>query len=501
MSSSPYLSQELKDYMKQNNIEETLSKIVNQLLRGKYSDPYAFMMNEFGKLAKNDITILSVVPYQVLNLNSLPSIKLQYTIEYKQKEYKIETSFQFGQASETVVPLYDNVNEVDSGKGVLNALELIKNKINPILNKKSARDQKQIDEQLVQLYEANEKKGINAIQTISYSLNQVIAQIEKIQPYEVIRQLSGFEGEFQNPKIMVNLLQGSKLVGVKCKIYKFLLIVEKYENGKQLLDIVSQITGNIKKTITSGKLGEAALKYHTDGTFIVTVDSINDNMKMIEEAINKTPYKDNVYVGLNLMADNLYLPDKKLYELENPKQLMDPVQLADFLLKLCTDKPIIKYIQDPIKNDDLEGWSKFMAKFQGKNIQIASSFLYSTINKIKETSLESDKDSNPQMSENEINAANAKKFDLHCAHYRPFEYPTLSSFLEVAKMSINKKNSTAVIIQENLEEFTDTTIVDLAFGLKNCWLNLVSPFKLERLLKYNRIIEILELEKIKHDSN
>lgn len=66
-------------------------------------------------------------------------------------------------------------------------------------------------------------------------------------------------------------------------------------------------------------MGEAGLKYHTDGTFIVTVDSINDNMKMIEEAINKTPYKENVYVGLNLMADNLFLPDKKLYELENPK--------------------------------------------------------------------------------------------------------------------------------------------------------------------------------------
>ena len=33
---------------------------------------------------------------------------------------------------------------------------------------------------------------------------------------------------------------------------------------------------------------------------------------------------------------------------------------------------------------------------------------------------------------------NAKKFDLNCAHYRPFEFPTLSSFLEVAKLATNK---------------------------------------------------------------
>lgn len=51
------------------------------------------MMNEFGKLAKSEITIVNAEPYCVVNLNSLPSIKMQYTVEYKQKEYKIETPF------------------------------------------------------------------------------------------------------------------------------------------------------------------------------------------------------------------------------------------------------------------------------------------------------------------------------------------------------------------------------------------------------------------------
>lgn len=44
------------------------------------------------------------------------------------------------------------------------------------------------------------------------------------------------------------------------------------------------------------------------------------------------------------------------------------------------------------------------------------------------------------MSEADRNAANAKKFDLNCAHYRPFEFPTLTNFLEVAKLAINKVN-------------------------------------------------------------
>lgn len=47
------------------------------------------------------------------------------------------------------------------------------------------------------------------------------------------------ENSTEVPKIMVNIFQGSKLVGVKCKVFKFLLIVDKYSNGKQLLDIVN----------------------------------------------------------------------------------------------------------------------------------------------------------------------------------------------------------------------------------------------------------------------
>lgn len=44
---------------------------------------------------------------------------------------------------------------------------------------------------------------------------------------------------------------------------------------------------------------------------------------MVEEAINKTNFKDKVGIGISMMADNLYIPDQKKYELENPKLLLD----------------------------------------------------------------------------------------------------------------------------------------------------------------------------------
>lgn len=58
------------------------------------------------------------------------------------------------------------------------------------------------------------------------------------------------------------------------------------------------------------------------------MDTIMDNLKLVEEAINKSNYKDNVGVGISFMADSLYNPDQKKYELENPKQLLDVDQMV-----------------------------------------------------------------------------------------------------------------------------------------------------------------------------
>ena len=39
------------------------------------------------------------------------------------------------------------------------------------------------------------------------------------------------------------------------------------------------VFNNLRKVICSGKAGEAALKYHTDGSILCPVDTINDAIK------------------------------------------------------------------------------------------------------------------------------------------------------------------------------------------------------------------------------
>lgn len=62
---------------------------------------------------------------------------------------------------------------------------------------------------------------------------------------------------------------------------------------------MNTVVQNVRRSITSGKLGEAALKYAADGTFVCPADTILDNMKILEEAILNSPFKDRCGLGLS----------------------------------------------------------------------------------------------------------------------------------------------------------------------------------------------------------
>jgi len=82
------------------------------------------------------------------------------------------------------------------------------------------------------------------------------------------------------------------------------------------LQLLPTVLQSIRKTITSGKGGEAALKLSPDGTYVCPLDTIMDNLKIVEDAINVAPGgKDHLKIGLSWQADTLYSPDTKKYEL------------------------------------------------------------------------------------------------------------------------------------------------------------------------------------------
>ena len=158
---------------------------------------------------------------------------------------------------------------------------------------------------------------------------------------------------------MVNCLEGGKAIGSKCKVFKYTIISKK---GKHDPFLAQNVLAGVRKAIVGGKGGEAALKYSSDRTFVCPVDTIADNLKIVEEAINTANAKDIYTIGLSWAADTLFSADTKKYELENPKTPFDSDQMIDYLVKLCIDKPVISYLEDPLAASEQASWKKLQVK-------------------------------------------------------------------------------------------------------------------------------------------
>jgi len=190
-------------------------------------------------------------------------------------------------------------------------------------------------------YEANEKKGLYQVNICSYLPSLTKSHLLNKPLYSCFAELAVHTvNQPIEINAIVSCLQGSKLVGSKCKPFKFLLVAEKISDPYQ----ISVIVQAVRKTIVSGKGGEAALKLHTDGTFICPADTIADNLKIIDDAIVSTNNKDQFSVGISWMADNFYISEQKKYEMENAKALLDTDQLIQYYFKLSADKPVLTYL-------------------------------------------------------------------------------------------------------------------------------------------------------------
>ena len=97
-----------------------------------------------------------------------------------------------------------------NGKGVLKAVENINNKIAKILIDKDSRNQKELDELMIELDGSEEKKylGANAILGVSLAVLSASSKAEGLEIYEKIAELSDEKKPSLLPVPMLNIMNG-----------------------------------------------------------------------------------------------------------------------------------------------------------------------------------------------------------------------------------------------------------------------------------------------------
>ena len=354
--------------------------------------------------------------------------------------------------------LRDNDPKRYNGKGVLQAVKNVNEKIFPKLKGMDALNQKLIDQTMIELdgTESKTNLGANAMLGVSLAVLKVGAKFKKEELYAYLGNKKTL------PRCMMNILNGGAHAENKLEFQEFMIIPSKEEyldNLRMGAEVFHSLQKILKEKGLSCGVGD-------EGGFAPSIDNTKEALDLIQEAIEKAGYKlgSDIFIGLDVAASEFYKDG--YYNLEGKKMTSD--EMIDYYEDLINKYPIIS-IEDGLDQDDYIGWQK-LTKRLGDKLQLVGDYLFVTNKKLLQKGIE-------------LKMANAILLKLN-------QIGTVTETLETIKLA--QENGYKTIISHRSGETEDNYIADFAVGLGLGQIKTGSMSRSERISKYNRLIRINE---------
>ena len=354
--------------------------------------------------------------------------------------------------------LRDNDSKRYNGKGVLQAVKNVNEKIFPKLKGMDALNQKLIDQTMIELdgTESKTNLGANAMLGVSLAVLKAGAKFKKEELYAYLGNKKIL------PRCMMNILNGGAHAENKLEFQEFMIIPSKEEyldNLRMGAEVFHSLQKILKEKGLSCGVGD-------EGVFAPSIDNTKEALDLIQEAIEKAGYKlgSDIFIGLDVAASEFYKDG--YYNLEGQKMTSD--EMIDYYEDLISKYPIIS-IEDGLDQDDYIGWQK-LTKRLGDKLQLVGDDLFVTNKKLLQKGIE-------------LKMANAILLKLN-------QIGTVTETLETIKLA--QENGYKTIISHRSGETEDNYIADFAVGLGLGQIKTGSMSRSERISKYNRLIRINE---------
>jgi len=347
------------------------------------------------------------------------------------------------------------------GKGVLKAISNVNEVIAPNLIGRNAIDQHIIDKIMLDLDGTDNKSklGANAILSVSLAVCHAAADYFQMPLY---RYIGGIRSKTL-PHPMMNILNGGAHADNKIDVQEFMIVPVVEFSFKNYIEICATIYHNLKKILKSKGLNS---NIGDEGGVAPNLSSTKEALDIIIEAINSAGYKPgkDVCIALDVAASEFYKDG--IYKIENESKTSD--EMINFYKQLINEYPIIS-IEDPLAEEDWDGFSKLMTEI-GNKIQIVGDDLYVTNPKRLEKGIK-------------LRASNAILIKLN-------QIGTVTETLDAIKLA--QENGFNPVISHRSGETDDTTISDLAVAVGAKYIKTGAPARGERVAKYNQLIRIEE---------
>lgn len=346
------------------------------------------------------------------------------------------------------------------GKGVLKAVKNIQ-KISKCIAGIEAEDIRLVDDRMIALDGTfnKSKLGANAMLAVSMAVLRAGALSAKRPLYRHIRHAYGLpDKKYLLPTPMLNIINGGKHADSGLDVQEFMIVPTQSHTFSQALQAATETYHSLKEILK--KQGQV-IAVGDEGGFAPKIAKHEDVLKTLVTACKKAKHTD-MALAMDCAASEFYKKGK--YHFEQKDYSCE--QMSRIYQGWCQKYPIVS-IEDPLQEDDWEGW-QFITQKLGSKIRLVGDDLFVTNAERLQTGIDR-------------HAANAILIKLN-------QIGTVSETIDVILQA--QKAKYGCIISHRSGETEDSFIADLAVATNAGAIKTGAPARAERTAKYNRLLQI-----------
>jgi len=349
------------------------------------------------------------------------------------------------------------------GKGVIKAVDHVRDVIAPTLIGMDASDQASIDAALIQLDGTPMKSnlGANAVLAVSMAVARAAALAHDLPLY---RYLGGV-GAVTLPVPLMNIVNGGAHADNNLDIQEFMIAPAGFDKFEDALRAGVEVFHHLKKLLhAKGKVTNVG----DEGGFAPSLDSGDEALGLVIDAIGKAGYEPGkqIFLALDVAASELYDKKAGTYEWEGKHRKAS--ELVDIYAAWAEKYPIVS-IEDGLAEDDWDGWKAMTDRLDGK-IQIVGDDLFVTQTARLQRGIEN-------------GIANSILVKLN-------QIGTISETLDAVRTA--QHHGYTAIISHRSGESEDAFIADLAVATNAGQIKTGSASRSDRVAKYNQLLRICD---------
>lgn len=353
------------------------------------------------------------------------------------------------------------------GLGVDQAIKQVSGPIAKAIKGKDVRQQAEIDQIMIELDGTvnKSKLGANAILSVSLAIARANASLQKTPLYRQLQQTFDFPEVNAKtlPRPMMNLINGGRHANNGLKIQEFMVVpsgptmAERIERG---VNTYLQLGDLLKKQNLLTTVGD-------EGGYAPTLADDEAALKILAEAVGQAGYSlpKDMGLAIDIAASEFYDQATERYAIDQASGL-SAAGMTGWLGEWLDRYPLIS-VEDPLAEDDWQGWSELTEKFGGQVMVVGDDVFVTNKSRLDRGI--------------EAKAANAILIKVN-------QIGTLTETMATIQRA--QAAGYTVIISHRSGETNDSFISDLAVAVGAPFIKAGAPARGERVAKYNRLLAI-----------